>query len=331
MAKGTLHLNVEFSAVADEEGKFGRLAKLLGLADADHARGKCEHLWVACTRRGEAELPQWLVEQILGEHGPEALIESELAGWGGGRGDSKTRRMRIGGALKHCLWMVANQPEKTEQRRKGGKTRADTASRQLDGKFASAGALPPAQSSSSEISSASASDPEDQKRSLAGARAIPPGPDSAPAPTPVPGTVRPEEVGKLAHVTWTQVSDARMRLAEKLGLAGVIPLPTVHPGHQPAAFDELRERIREEGSAAARVCEHVVKALVEQADHQNSVEWLSEKAFLEGSWRMARGAVLGAPRVRVGPRSAPASDVRYGRVSPSPASEYPDGEIEIKS
>jgi hypothetical protein len=35
---------------------------------------------------------------------------------------------------------------------------------------------------------------------------------------------------------------------------------------------------------------------------------------------------------RAGPRSAaPASDVRYGRVSPSPASEYPDGEIEIKS
>lgn len=98
MAKGTLHLNVEFSAVADEEGKFARLAKLLGLADADHARGKCEHLWVACTRRGEAELPQWLVEQILGDQGPEALVEAELASWSAGRGDSKTRRLRIGGA-----------------------------------------------------------------------------------------------------------------------------------------------------------------------------------------------------------------------------------------
>ena len=158
MAKGTLHLNVEFSAVADEEGKFGRLAKLLGLADADHARGKCEHLWVACTRRGESDLPQWLVEQVLGEHGPGALKESGLASWAGGRGDSKTRRMRIGGAQKHCLWMVGDQEAKTEQRRKGGKTRADEASRQLDGKFAPAGdqhpAEHPAQSSSSEISTA---------------------------------------------------------------------------------------------------------------------------------------------------------------------------------
>ena len=82
MAKGVLHLNVEFSAVNDEEGKFGRLATLLGLADADHALGRCTHLWLACTRRGEAELPQWLVEQLLGERGPEALVEAELASWG---------------------------------------------------------------------------------------------------------------------------------------------------------------------------------------------------------------------------------------------------------
>lgn len=166
MAKGTLHLNVELSAVADEEGKFGRLASLLGLADADHARGKCEHLWVACTRRGEADLPQWLVEQVLGERGPAALVEAELASWGRGRGDSKTRRLRIGGAQKHCLWMAIDQEEKSEQRRKGGKSRESTASRQLDGTFAPAGDAHPAerppQSSSSEISSASEIFPEDR-------------------------------------------------------------------------------------------------------------------------------------------------------------------------
>lgn len=178
MAKGTLHLNVELSAVADEEGKFGRLATLLGLADADHARGKCEHLWVACTRRGEADLPQWLVEQVLGEKGPAALVEAELASWGRGRGDSKTRRLRIGGAQKHCLWMATDQEAKHEQRSKGGKSQASQSSRQLDGKFAPRPAEHPAQSSSSEITSASEiPDPE----------SLPPARDPAvPTPEPTP-------------------------------------------------------------------------------------------------------------------------------------------------
>lgn len=123
-------LNVEFAAVSDVKGKFARLAKLLGLADADHARGKCEHLWMACTTRGETDLPRWLVEQILGQRGPEALVEAELANWGRGR-DSKTRRISISGASKHCTWMA----EKEAQSSKAGKVNATTAIR-VDGKFA---------------------------------------------------------------------------------------------------------------------------------------------------------------------------------------------------
>jgi hypothetical protein len=174
MAKGTLHLNVEFSAVADEEGKFGRLAKLLGLADADHARGRCEHLWVACTRRGESELPQWLVEQVLGELGPDALVQAELAAWAGGRGDSTTRRMRIGGAAKHCLWMFPPGPN-SEQSSKGGKTRASTSSRSA-GRFV---ANHQPITSPSEISSASEILPEKISPS---ARAILPTAVPEPAP-----------------------------------------------------------------------------------------------------------------------------------------------------
>lgn len=178
MAKGTLHLNVEFSAVTDDEGKFGRLATLLGLADADHALGRCLHLWLACTRRGESELPQWLVERVLGERGPEALVEAELASWAGGRGDSATRRMRIAGAEKHCLWMASDQVAKRGQSSKGGKIRAATASR-AGGRFTSDS---PAQTSPSEISSES--EIPDQN-SLSLARAIPlPGDGGEPGLTP---------------------------------------------------------------------------------------------------------------------------------------------------
>jgi hypothetical protein len=328
-------LDVEFEAVSDADGRFAHLARLLGLADADHARGKVEHLWMACTTRGEAELPQWLVDQHLGPGGAAALVEAELGRWGRGRGDSTTRRVYVAGAKKRCLWMRKNQ----EQAAKGGKARADNASR-VAGKFAPADTSPenapageglqnrvseppafettlgdqtPKQATTklantSPLPSPSPSpSPEDQISPSA--RVIPPStePTPAPAPRPAPswGLQSPEEIAKarligdLALATWKRVSDARMDRARALKLEGVIALPAIHPGKQPTAFDELRERIREEGDAAAVVCDHVVKALVEQAAADStpkSLEWLSEKAFLEGSWRTARAAVLKAKR-----------------------------------
>jgi uncharacterized phage protein (TIGR02220 family) len=123
-------INVDFTAVSDADGRFARLAQLLGLADADHARGKCEHLWMACTTRGETDLPQWLVEKHLGERGPDALVECELARWARGRGDSKSRRLSIAGAKKRCLW----REQLVDQSSKGGESRARNASRTA-GKF----------------------------------------------------------------------------------------------------------------------------------------------------------------------------------------------------
>lgn len=102
-------------------------------------------------------------------------------------------------------------------------------------------------------------------------------------------------IGDLAEATWKRVSDARMERARAIKLEGVIPLPSISPGHVPAAFNELRERIREEGDNARKVCDHVVQALVEQSledKTEKSLEWLSEKAFTPGAWRTARNRVL---------------------------------------
>lgn len=123
-------INVDLVAFTDH--RFGRLASLLKLADADHARAKVEHLWLACTMRGEHELPQWLVEQHLGEGSCAALVESELARWSRGRGDSKTRRLYICGSLGRTEWLRHNQ----EQSPKGGKARAQKSSR-VAGRFTS--------------------------------------------------------------------------------------------------------------------------------------------------------------------------------------------------
>lgn len=123
-------------------------------------------------------------------------------------------------------------------------------------------------------------------------------PPSAPTPPPVqaPDLAALRARGMLAEAFWAQVSAARVAEAEKLRIAGVLPFPKLNPGHQPKAFDELRQRIREEGDNAAAVCEYVLARLTEQARADRTVEWLSEKVFLEGPWRTARERVPGAQR-----------------------------------
>lgn len=99
-------------------------------------------------------------------------------------------------------------------------------------------------------------------------------------------------IGDLALATWKRLSDLRLEHANKLRLENVLPLPLIAPSNEPRAFRALRERIREEGEHAAAVCEHVLRALDEQASETKSIEWLSEKAFLDGAWSTARAAIL---------------------------------------
>lgn len=149
-------------------------------------------------------------------------------------------------------------------------------------------------------------------------RAIPP----STAPTPAPGTtpaqsfaqqeqVRLRAIGDLAIATWQRLSDLRMAHAAKLKLEAVLPLPPIHPGNHPRAFEALRERIREEGGNARAVCDHVLRALDEQATETKVIDWLSEKAFLDGPWRTARAAVL-KPRRKPAERAPPVVEDRGG-------------------
>jgi hypothetical protein len=311
MAKGTLHLNVEFSAVTDEEGKFARLATLLGLADADHARGKCEHLWVACTRRGESELPQWLVEQILGERGPDALVQAELAAWAGGRGDSTTRRMRIGGAEKHCMWL-SKQPPNTEQSSKGGKTRASTASRWAGRFVAHHQADHQAVTSPSEISSEIL--PE-----IPPGRAIPPSPQYVPpeapeAPEQIPEReTRPDLATRQATKTalMAELGEARQRVAVKLG-AVAYPLLAFDPGER-----DLADRIAlltsadELATFTAQARHAITMAELETASGEKSLEWLTGAIFADRNLRRLAGKTLAdAARARAGPRGSPPTAAR---------------------
>ncbi len=157
---------VNVDAVAFTDPRFVRLAQILSLADADHARSKVEWLWLDCTSRGETSLPQWLVEQRLGPRGPEALIESELARWSRGRGDSKSRTLYIRGASERTAWLAKHK----EQSSKGGKSRASSSSREA-GRFTSQGTSqntsPPAPAPDTSPALAPSLSPADQEKNSA--------------------------------------------------------------------------------------------------------------------------------------------------------------------
>lgn len=117
----------------------------------------------------------------------------------------------------------------------------------------------------------------------------------------------PRQVELLARTLWTEVSEARVAIAVELGLKNVIALPERNgTPAEPRGFRDLRDRVREEGHQAPRVCELVRDGLMANARDRQSVEWLSEKAFTEGGWRWAREFVpnLSGETLRAGPRSA---------------------------
>ena len=74
---------ITVAAEALHDIRFRRLARFLGLADSDHARGKLEHAWWLCLDRQTYTLPPGLVAEVMGfddvDRVVKALIDAELA------------------------------------------------------------------------------------------------------------------------------------------------------------------------------------------------------------------------------------------------------------
>lgn len=103
-------------------------------------------------------------------------------------------------------------------------------------------------------------------------------------------TRRPRDLGLLAEAFWFALQRARDAVSAELGIAAIaLPQGKLHTfGSEPKGFRDLRDRIRAEGQIAPMVCTHVLANLVADARDTTSLEWLSEKAFGEGSWMRAR-------------------------------------------
>lgn len=317
-------INIPVDERALTDPRFGHLARLLGFADADHARSKVEWLWYDCTLRGETELPQWVVEHRLGPAGPEALIECQLASWAGGRGDSKTRRMYIHGSEKRSLWYQGKDGSKTEQRAKGGKSRASQASRNPAGQFQlageSAGDTPPADAGSAGPAASSSLDlslsliPEEDSLP----RAIPPVPTPEPNTTAVPssdsvhGTPKPK-VRETEHPNirvnldaWAYAASEHAKLIPEIDPTA-IRWPTWPGG---AAKDDLVERTRElvgnppNYSNAIEVHRRRVDVAVAEARRAGHLRWFVPAVFYEQA-RFDRAAQTSPEQAAASSRAGP--------------------------
>lgn len=104
-------VRVDAEAFMDE--RFVTLARLAGLADADHARGKMLRLWRQCTDRNTSVLTVETVESVLGANASESLVKSDL-------GELVEGGIRIRGTSGRIEWLENLR----KNGKKGGKAKA---------------------------------------------------------------------------------------------------------------------------------------------------------------------------------------------------------------
>lgn len=108
-------VRIEGEALAD--GRYDRLARVAGLADADHARGKMVRLWHQCTIEKRYVLPETDVETVLGVSGVDALVEANL-------GERVSGGVRIRGTKGRIEWLEKLRKNGSKGGRpKGSKTK----------------------------------------------------------------------------------------------------------------------------------------------------------------------------------------------------------------
>ncbi|MEO6601934.1 MAG: hypothetical protein ABIQ16_18795, partial [Polyangiaceae bacterium] len=101
----------EDDAFKDE--RFGVLARLAGLADEDHARGKMLRVWRQCTAQATHVMSALIITGILGSNGVDALVQSGL-------GEVVSDGVRICGTGGRIEWLGKLR----KNGRKGGKAKA---------------------------------------------------------------------------------------------------------------------------------------------------------------------------------------------------------------
>lgn len=290
---------VRIEARAWGDIRFATLARLLGLADSDHALIKVARLWSWQTEHFAAGHPTYIVdadtiESVLGAGGPAALVRAKLA-------TEVPGGYRLHGTEGQIEWCE----DLSSKRQHAGRARADGALRDARGRLlpknGEVGNTPPAHagdhrqhatSTPPAQSSAPAPDPtpEDQR--------IPPARDPA-VPSPAPER---QPVGQ-ARTLLAELETARSEAAGELGVE-IQPLAFGDPGER-----DLAERIAAARSQSPAAVDLVVRqtrhaiamAKLETVRGEKPFEWFTGAVFAERNFRRLVGKTA-ETTIRAGPR-----------------------------
>ena len=198
-------VSVRIEDEAFSDARYDELAAYAGLADADHARSKMEHLWRQCTLEHSYVLSAFIVNKFLGANGIAALVKSRL---GERVGDDK---VRIKGTKGRIEWL-----RKLRKNKKFGKLGAEHGKR---------GGRP-------------------RKNPLVGVSQNPP-PAPAPAPTSAPAPTKEEESGSPAGLAllFDKVDLAGGEVGQQRNTKAAKRKAAASPDHQ-AAIDAFHQRFK---------------------------------------------------------------------------------------
>jgi len=320
MAERYANCTVSYEMHSDR--RFDLLAQLAGWTRPE-ACWRMVELWARCTALQTDRPPADEIRIHLGLRGEQLLVDATLAER---QPDGSIRVLGgglSGGDTDRFGWFAPV----SRRGAAGGMARKIRAVRDQTGKFVPATAntdrssdrTSDSQQATSKATSGASKTPASYPQPPASGFRIPDqrsGALSAHAIPPVPSTngnsfdaeaARHRANGDLAEALWRQVSNLRMKHAERLGLVDALPFPVVTPSNETRGFRELRQRIREEGDGSHAACDHVLRVLDQQATETKSIEWLDEKAFLAGPWNKARNTPLKKrrPPIAAGPSVTP--------------------------
>jgi hypothetical protein len=283
---------VRIEARAWNDIRFVTLARILRLADSDHALIKVARLWSWQTEHFASDRPTYVldgdtIESVLGSDGPAALVRAKLA-------TEVAGGYRLHGTEGQIEWCE----ELSSKRQHAGRKRADGARRDERGRLLpKTGELANSQSSTSPArvqqptssppaqSSAPAPDPtpvlpEQQNLPPAGARAIPPSPEPEPEPVPARGPGADVTVDLL----WSELEAARDRLADDLGLK-LPPLLAHDSGRAELASALSLARGSQRTELAAQV-RHAIAVAASEADaDREKLRWFTGAIFSPRNFR----------------------------------------------
>jgi hypothetical protein len=292
--------SVTMDAEMFDDLRFDRLARLAGLADGDHARGKFARIVKWNTDHFDEwgyVVPTWVVDQVLGDRGADALIGSMLA-------EYLEDGLRLRGSDGRVEWYARLRNTRVS----GGVARERTAARTSDGKFVSRTTLTQhdLQQDASKTPAAhehqSSAQAQAQKEISASQRGggevgdllahSDPQKTTAAAQPPLKSPSGWDQAAvdrrKLGDEIWDRFEAARTATATQNGQK------VVRLGDQSIGRRDLADRILEWTHLVGieetrRRCEHVLVRLIADAKAKKTCRWLDGKAWSKERAEMVLG------------------------------------------